>query len=235
MPKIRLRTKRWLLKQLANKLSHRRWLKHVLLAGLLGCLPLAASANDAQQQLQHFIENVHSATGEFRQQTFDARRNSATKSQSGTFAFKRPGLFKWHIDTPYEQLVLSDGKTVSQYDPDLEQVTQRPLETSMGSSPAAILFGSDSLEENFQLEALADDQGLSWLRATPKRDNAGFTHVDIGLDEQLPVQLLLLDAFGQTTKINLSNIKKNPQLNNTDFQFKPPANVDVITMGQDNQ
>src|SRR5690625_4858768 len=108
MPKIRLRTKRRLLKQLANKLSHRRWLKHVLLAGLLGCLPLAASANDAQQQLQHFIENVHSATGEFRQQTFDARRNSATKTQTGTFAFKRPGLFKWHIDTPYEQLVLSD-------------------------------------------------------------------------------------------------------------------------------
>src|SRR5690606_10626425 len=117
-----------------------------------------------------------------------------------------------------------------QYDPDLAQVTQRTVDQSIGTSPAAILFGSGSLQDSFDVRALPDDDGLQWLRATPRGADAGFTNGDLGFRNELPARLLLLDAFGQTTRIDLSNIQANPQLPASQFQLTPPDDVDVVKM-----
>ena len=44
---------------------------------------------------------------------------------SGTFAFARPGKFRWSYDKPYEQLLVGDGDKLWIYDPDLNQVVGR--------------------------------------------------------------------------------------------------------------
>ena len=58
------------------------------------------------------------------------------------------------MQKPYEQLVISDGAKVYQYDPDLLQVTERKVDAAIGTSPAAILFGSGSLEQSPEVSAL---------------------------------------------------------------------------------
>ncbi len=203
-------------------------IKKWILGLLLACVPALGLAADATTQLRQFIETVRSATGQFEQQRLENRGNS--RAQTGQFAFKQPGQFLWQVEQPYEQLVLSDGKVLYQYDPDLAQVTRRPVSQSIGASPAAILFGSGSLDQAFTLTNLPADQGLDWLRAQPRNPEAGFTHVDIGFRNGLPARLLLLDAFGQTTRINLSNITRNPALDVNRFTFTPPPGVDVVNM-----
>lgn len=193
----------------------------------LGGLP--AFAADARTQLQRFISEVDSASGKFTQQVADAQGKSR-QAQQGDFAFKRPGQFRWHTVQPYEQLVVSDGKVLRQYDPDLAQVTERSVDESIGASPAAILFGSGSLDDAFELAALDDRDGLNWLRATPRGGDAGFAHVDIGFSQGMPRQLELLDAFGQTTRIGLSDIVANPGLSADAFAFDVPPDVDVVRM-----
>ncbi|NYT67892.1 outer membrane lipoprotein chaperone LolA [Pusillimonas noertemannii] len=203
-------------------------IKQLVAAAALVLAPLAALAADAPTQLNQFIANVASATGSFSQQT--SGQAQGRPEQSGEFSFQRPGKFRWHVKKPYEQLIVSDGEKVLQYDPDLAQVTQRSVDQSIGTSPAAILFGSGSLEEAFVVQSLPGDDGLQWLRATPRGADAGFSHVDIGFRNDLPARLLLLDAFGQTTRIDLSGIKANPELPASLFQFTPPADVDVVKM-----
>ncbi|PLC53006.1 outer membrane lipoprotein carrier protein LolA [Pollutimonas nitritireducens] len=198
-------------------------------AAMLATAPLLACAAEAPAQLRDFATKVQSGTGQFTQQTMDSK-GGGKRPQSGEFAFKRPGQFKWAVKKPYEQLIVSDGKLVYQYDPDLAQVTQRKVDQSIGASPAAILFGSGSLDEAFSVTELPGKDGLDWLRATPRSADAGFTHVDIGLKDSLPVRLELLDAFGQTTHIELSNIKANPKLASGEFQFVAPVGVDVVKM-----
>lgn len=188
-----------------------------------------ASAAEAPAQLRNFVADVTSATGDFTQQTTGGQAQSRPE-QSGRFSFQRPGKFRWHVLKPYEQLIVSNGKNVLQYDPDLAQVTERSVDQSIGASPAAILFGSGSLEDTFDVKALPDDDGLQWLRATPRGPDAGFTHVDIGFRNELPARLLLLDAFGQTTRIELYNIQPNPQLPASQFEFVAPDDVDVVRM-----
>jgi len=204
-------------------------LKFLMAALIVAVSPVAAWGADASAQLRQFVANVASATGQFTQQT-TGDRGPGKAAQSGQFAFQRPGKFRWAVKSPYEQLVVSDGTTVFQYDPDLAQVTERGVGQSIGASPAAILFGSGSLDESFQVSSLPESDGLQWLRAKPRSADAGFAHVDIGFRDGLPLRLLVLDSFGQTTRIDLSHIDTRPSLPASEFRFVPPKGVDVVKM-----
>lgn len=201
-----------------------------VLGVLLVWWPLAGFGADAPDQLRQFIQNVTSATGQFSQNTVTDNGQEAGGGQHGTFSFERPGKFKWNVAQPYEQLTLSDGKHLYQYDPDLAQVIVRSIDESVGTSPAAILFGSGQLDDSFTVSALPESDGLSWLRAEPRSPDAGFAHVDIAFQNAMPVRLLLLDSFGQTSRIDLKNMVPNPALASDEFIFTPPDGVDVVEM-----
>jgi outer membrane lipoprotein carrier protein len=183
----------------------------------------------AQEQLKAFATTVQSATGSFTQAT-SSKQGRNPPAQQGAFAFQRPGKFRWAVQKPYEQLIVSDGKQVYQYDPDLAQVTVRQVDRAIGTSPAAILFGSGNLDESFNVSALPDRDGLQWLRAKPRNADAGFSQVDIGMKDNLPARILLLDSFGQTTQVDLTGIQANASVPATQFQFAPPQGVDVVKM-----
>jgi len=203
-----------------------RWLAAAVL--VVGIAPAVVAA-EARPQLQRFVDDVQSATGRFTQQVVNTQ-GTPRQLQEGEFAFQRPGRFRWETLKPYEQIVVSDGKVLRQYDPDLLQVTERPVDASIGASPAAILFGSGSLEDAFELTEQGERDGLSWLRAQPRNADAGFAHVDIGFAQGTPSRLELLDAFGQTTRITLTDIVANPKLPGDAFQLDVPADVDIVKM-----
>jgi outer membrane lipoprotein carrier protein len=207
------------------------WTKSLLSSVLCAmCLLMSeAMAASAQEQLQGFISKVQAATGSFSQ--FTVGTQGQTKpAQSGQFAFQRPGRFKWDVVKPYAQQIVSDGQQLFQFDPDLNQVTVRKVDQAIGSSPAAILFGSGSLEQSFTVTALPDKEGLSWLRAKPRNGEAGFVHVDLGFSGGLPARIILLDAFGQNTHIELSGLVPNPKVAAEAFRFVPPPGADVVRM-----
>lgn len=182
---------------------------------------------DARQQLSDFVKNIRSATGFFAQQSTGGKQSG---NQSGSFAFERPGKFSWKVTKPFEQLVVSDGKVVYQYDPDLMQVTERNVKQAMGASPASILFGKGSLEQNFTVKALPEKEGMVWLRATPKVADAGMSYIDIAFANNLPAELRILDSFGQMTIIKLRQFKPNVSIPAKTFRFDAPDGVDRVRL-----
>lgn len=203
--------------------------RRLAIATALSLAPALAFAASAQEQLKAFVSTVTAATGSFSQYTVN-NQGRTQPAQTGVFSFQRPGKFKWAVQKPYEQLVISDGRTVFQFDPDLAQVTERKVDAAIGTSPAAILFGSGSLEQSFDVSALPSKDGVEWLRAKPRTADAGFSRVDIGMKDNLPVRVELLDSFGQTTRVDLSAIAANPSLPTKEFQFTAPKGVDVVKM-----
>lgn len=186
-------------------------------------------AAGAAEQLRAFVSEVSAATGQFTQRTVD-NSGSGSAAQTGNFAFQRQGQFRWEVREPYEQLVLSDGQYVYQYDADLMQVTRRGVDAAVGASPAAILFGSGRIDDAFELSEMPDNDGLQWLQAVPKSADAGFAHVNIGFKEKQPVRLELLDSFGQTTRIDLTGLTPQSAVDPALFIFKAPDGVDMVTM-----
>jgi outer membrane lipoprotein carrier protein len=188
-----------------------------------------AFADTAREQLRAFVDQVQSASGDFSQYTVGPQ-GQTKPPQRGRFLFMRPGRFKWDVVKPYEQQIVSNGREIYQFDPDLNQVTVRKVNQALGASPAAILFGSGSLEQSFEVMALPNREALVWLRAKPKQADAGFVHVDLGFKDGLPHRIILLDAFGQTTHVELAALIRNPGLSASNFDFVPPQGADVVRM-----
>jgi outer membrane lipoprotein carrier protein len=181
---------------------------------------------DAIAELQQFNKEIKSASGSFSQKVI-AKSGSVKKSSSGSFVFSRPGQFRWTYSAPYEQVLVSNGKTLTIYDKDLNQVTQRSLGSAIGSSPAAILFGGTDLTKNFTLTEAGSKDGREWVTAVPKAKNGNFIKVNIGMSGGLPDAMELYDTLGQVTVLNFSSMKKNSGAPAGSFNFTPPAGAAI--------
>lgn len=200
----------------------------VLVAGALFLTSQAQAA--ALDQFKSFVSSTQSARGEFTQQLvkIDSGNAKVSNKSSGTFTFARPGKFIWTYQKPYEQLLQADGEKLYIYDKDLNQVTIKKLGDALGSSPAAILFGSNDLEKNFTLKEGATKNGLEWLEATPKAKDTTFDHIGIGLRNGVPEAMELRDSFGQVSLLTFTKFEKNPSLPANQFKFTVPKGADVF-------
>lgn len=205
-----------------------------LMALAVSVLGTTASAHaDALDEFRRFVAATRSASGEFVQRV--ARQDSAapgkvqvSRESSGTFQFSRPGKFIWTYRKPYEQVLQADGEKLYIYDRDLNQVTVRKLGNALGSSPAAILFGSNDLESSFTLQDGGVRDGVAWLQATPKSKDTTFEKIGIGLRNGVPVAMELRDSFGQLTLLSFTKFEKNPALPATHYRFVAPKGADVL-------
>ena len=204
----------------------RRWLLLGVSVLSMAYAPTCAAAS-ALEQLREFASSTRAARGEFTQvQALSNGRSGA--SSSGTFAFIRPGRFRWEVTRPIEQVIVTDGERVHFYDKDLRQVTVRKMNEAIGSTPAAILFGSNDLEANFIIKDAGAADGLEWLTAQPRSKESGFELIRIGFKAGLPEAMDVRDAFGQTTRFTFRAIERNPALDQGLFRFVAPKGVDVI-------
>lgn len=199
----------------------------LLLAGAMAVSGAAQAG--ALDQFKAFVASTKAARGEFTQQQLKKSESSkAAPTSTGTFLFARPGKFIWTYVKPYEQLLQADGEYLYIYDKDLNQVTVKKLGNALGSSPAAILFGSNDLEKNFTLTDGGARGGLEWLNATPKEKDSTFEKISIGLRNGTPESMELHDAFGQTSVLVFKKFEKNPPISATQFKFVMPKGADVF-------
>lgn len=180
------------------------------------------------EKLRAFILQTRAARATFSQIVTDSGGQIAQKA-SGTVQFERPGRFRWTYEKPYEQLIVGDGSTLWIYDKDLNQVTERKLDKALGSSPAALLAGSDDIDLHFSLNALGMKKQLDWLEARPLDEESLFDKVHMGFRGNVLEVMELYDHFGQKTSIKLSNLQRNPQSSPDLYKFTVPEGADVVT------
>lgn len=201
--------------------------KFITLLVLLSGLYSAAAMANAQARLENFIQGTKGLRAEFSQTVRD-RTGRKTQEATGELFFSRPGKFRWVYKQPFAQLIVGDGSKLWVYDEDLNQVTVRALDQSIGESPAALLAGDDDIKKLFNLKEAPARDGLSWLEATPKSREGSFELVRMGFKGNDLHALELQDNFGQTTLIRFTRMQRNPTLRASLFRFTPPKGADVI-------
>lgn len=199
----------------------------VFLIAVLSLLSCAASADDVQN-FRTFFQNTTSMRAKFHQTVVD---NLGRKVQevTGSMQLQRPGKFRWDYDKPYVQLIVGDGKKVWLFDPDLNQVTVRPLDKVLGSSPAALLAGNKDIDKTFDLKSVGQQDQLNWIEALPKEKESGFERVMLGFKGSTLAEMEMRDSFGQVTVIEFSGQQVNPKLDAKSFVFSPPKGADVLS------
>jgi len=193
---------------------------------LVLCLSAGAHASSLERFSQ-FLNDTRSAKGDF-EQTIRDRTGKLVQESRGTLAFSRPGKFRWVYEKPYAQLIVGDGERVWVYDKDLNQVTVKKLDKALGSTPAALLAGSNDVARAFRLADAGTKNGLEWLEAVPRDKDASFEKIRMGFGFSGIEVMELADSFGQTTVLRFKSLQRNPRLDAGLFKFSPPQGADVI-------
>ena len=200
-------------------------MKSILLF-VLSLVPCASFASGLDDFLA-FNAATKTATARFEQQVLD-RAGKVVERGSGSFAFARPGKFRWTYEKPHQQLLVGDGRKLWIYDPDLKQVTVKRIDQAISSTPAALLAGRDDITQLFTLRDAGTSDGLSWVDATPKSPDTGFERVRLGLEGRTLAAMELQDSLGGRTVLRFSDLKANAAVPPSTFQFTPPAGADVL-------
>jgi outer membrane lipoprotein carrier protein len=190
----------------------------------------AAAAQDVQagrDRVESFLKGLEGLQAQFEQVLTD-RKGQVVDQARGTLAIRRPDRFRWDYREPYEQVIVADGARVWLYDSDLEQVTVRKLDDTLSATPAMLLSGEGNLEDNFTVTQTEQEGALQWVRMEPRRTDTDFKWVRLGFEGATLKFMQLADKLGQTTRLEFSQLERNPPLDPARFTFTPPPGADVI-------
>lgn len=161
------------------------------------------------------------------------------EQSTGYVRLLRP-MFKWVVDDPYPQVILTEGDVLKVYDPDLEQLTVRPLNDALKDTPVSVLtrrevvLGDDFMVFRLPGEDLevAAGQGAPKGAAetyvvAPKGEDSLYAEIRLVFSATTLIGLGILDHFGQYTEIRFDP-DPDAVLTSADFHLEIPPDTDVI-------
>jgi chaperone LolA len=191
--------------------------------------PAAASLQEAMRGLQRRYDETKTLQATFRQIVESPTLAGSIESE-GRLAFEKPNRMRWDYDPPSGQVIVGDGHTLWIYQPDLKQVIKAPLSDAFESStPVTFLGGLGRLDKEFD-PTLESESSKEWvLKLVPRRDRAiGTLMLTVRKDDASIAEARITDPLGTTTRILLSEERRNKEIPADRFRFTPPSGVDVV-------
>ena len=177
---------------------------------------------DPRSELQQRLDALSHLAADFIQVQYGARGELLETAQ-GRVRLARP-KFRWELIEPYRQIIVADGETLQVYDPELEQVSRRPVEEALKDAPLAVLTGSAAiLDADYEVVSLAPERfGLR-----PLADDALIAEIILAFDSSRIKRITIRDSLGQRTDILLNRFEDASVVQPADFALDLPAGVDV--------
>lgn len=187
---------------------------------------IARADQGATAQLIEQLQGITHMQGAFVQRQYASDSSAVIATSSGDFKLLRPGYFSWALGAPDQQLIIADLEVLWHYDIDLETVTRRPVSSGTQISPLQILSGNAQvLRDNFDVSL--DNQQRYLLQA--RKEGAGFNSLLITLEQGVVTRMDILDKLNQRIEIEFLEVDSTSHLSPEDFDFIPPAGVDLFT------
>jgi outer membrane lipoprotein carrier protein len=199
-------------------------MKRMMLATVALFSSSLALAESAADKLAALTGSLNSFSAKY-EQTVQGSRNAKGEKSRGTFQLQRPGKFRWETESPYRQILISTGKVMWAYEPDIESATVQDLEEGLGATPALLLSSTPKqLIDSFLIEEI----GVGMFKLLPKESSGNFEEIQLVFENKALKQLLLADTLGNQTMVVFSSVKVNQPLDAKLFEFSPGEQVDVI-------
>ena len=225
-----------------KKIAYAATLSAITLVPVVGsqvfAAPVAASAQQATSSLVQQLAGLQRLTADFEQSTKTTNNKTVQKKGltaqhmnqtfKGVMKVERPGKFYWETTSPAKQTIVTAGKVVWIYDPDLQQAVRQSLDDQVANTPALLLSGNTSqIMDAYRVTQ--PDRSKLYYTLYPKQDDGAFQSLTISFGaNKAPTLMILQDSLGQTTYVRFSNIKVNPAIPASVFHFEPPKGTDII-------
>ena len=210
-----------------------------VVSSVVSAAPVAASAQQATTSLVQQLSGLQRFTANFEQttkvtsgqkvaQTKGLTAQHMNQTFNGIMKVERPGKFYWETTSPAKQTIVTSGKVVWIYDPDLQQAVRQSLDDQVANTPALLLSGNaQQIMQSYRVTQ--PDKSKLYYTLYPKQKEGAFQSLTISFGaNKAPNLMILQDALGQTTYIKFSNVKVNQAIPASVFNFQPPKGTDVI-------
>ena len=195
-----------------------RWCGCVLLAAGLA----APALGDPRSELQQRLDALGRLAADFTQAQYGTRGELLEQAR-GRVRLARP-KFRWELVEPYRQVIVADGETLKVYDPDLEQVSIRPIEEALRDAPLAVLTGSQAtLNADYAVARLEPER----FSLRPLADDALIAEIILAFEGSRLSRIAIRGPLGQRTDVHLNRFEEVSVVQPSDFELNLPAGVEV--------
>jgi chaperone LolA len=136
---------------------------------------------------------------------------------------------RWVYKSGSADTLVSDGKTIWLFQPDLRQVVE--TNADMGSTIATdFLSGMGNIREDFIVRLAEEKKKVYVLELTPIRlqQNVKMVFLHVDKHDSMVRKTVVEDFFGNSTHVSFTNLELNMPMRDAFFTFKPPPGVTVI-------
>lgn len=189
---------------------------------LLVCVTSAKAAGAAEQELRNLLAEYDGFSAKFTQQVTDSEHNLLHQAK-GELVFKQPGLFRWQVAQPEQELLLSNGETLWWYNPFLEQVSIYDAKQAVATTPFALLVSNqDSTWDKFNIVKVGQGYEVS-----PKvQEQSQVEKLTVTFENKVLQKIEILDRTQQLSAYALTEQAFTDNANRQ-FNFVIPDDVDV--------
>jgi outer membrane lipoprotein carrier protein len=208
---------------------------------LLLALSLPAAAQSPT--LDEVIRGVETAygrmtdlKGEFVQSALNKSLNQ-TIDAKGVVYLKKGGKLRWEYAEPTKQEIVSDGKTIWIYTPQLNQVNTGAAPEALSGPAGSFLSGLGKLRQHFNVRFLnpaqpKDADGNVVLDLTPKQPLPTLARLVLALDSKSYEvrKAVVYDQFENTVTMTFTKLMVNSGLPDKLFVFTPPKGTATVPL-----
>jgi outer membrane lipoprotein carrier protein len=212
----------------------------VLLAAALLGHPAVSAADRTLDEVIGRVEERYTALEDLRasfaQSAFNKSLNRTIPAE-GVVYLKKGGKMRWEYTAPTPQQIVSDGKSLWIYTPELNQVNVGEAPRALAGPAGSFLAGLGRLREHFSVRFLnpgrkTSDAGNWVLDLRPRRPQPSLTRLVLEVDprEYLVRSAELYDQFENTVTMRFTRIVENGGLPDRLFAFVAPPGVATVPL-----
>jgi len=187
------------------------------------------TSNSALDRLDTLLQNIETLAANVVQLIVESDGGVLEESEI-KMMLKKPDGFYWETLTPFPELIVTDGSTLWNYQPDLEQVVIENWNTSRSELAAQLLSGNvESLAEDYTINSVAiRESELQEFELTPRAAANVYQRISINFMRDELESIYLNSKNGQQTVWRFENVIRNQAITDAQFQFVPPEDIEII-------
>ena len=156
-------------------------------------------------------------------QVVSSDEGKVLNESTGEMTILRPGKFHWQIETPEEELIVSDGETIWYYSPFIEQVTLINFADAINDTPFALIAGAS--DEQWQ-HYIVKQQGNQFTVTNSQEVQHTTFIFDFDNNNNIS-KFVVIEEQGQRSVFELTHKNNSSSVDQSLFNFEIPAGVEV--------
>ena len=183
--------------------------------------------SDAISELDHLLQGVETLSADITQLIIQSDGGVLEESDI-RLRVKRPNGFYWETVSPFPELLVTNGKTLWNYQADLEQVIIEDWNPDQSELAAQLLYGrTEGLTKDYYVVAINSEQSRSF-ELKPKSADSLYELITINFVNETLDLIYIQNNSGERTAWQFIDSRINIPMVDDIFEFSPPEGIEII-------